>query len=118
MSDKLGDKVRLQHILECIDYINSFVKGKALSDIEEEHTTRFAIERQLEIIGEAVNRISLETLSQQSQIPWRSVIAMRNILIHEYFITQAPMIWQVVQENIPPLQQAVQNLLTFLEKES
>lgn len=53
-----GDRARLLHILEAIQYIHSFITGKVKSDIYNGPMLRFAIERQLEIIGEAANHLS------------------------------------------------------------
>ena len=60
----IRDKVRLFHILEAIDYIDQFLVGRTKQDLYDDALLRFAIERQLEIIGEATNRLS-DSLKEQ-----------------------------------------------------
>ena len=57
MKNSEGDKARLLHVLEAIQYIQSFIEGKVKEDIYHDPMLRFAIERQLEIIGEATNHL-------------------------------------------------------------
>ena len=56
---------------------------------------RAAVERNLEIIGEAARRISDELKQEHPEIPWRKIIAQRNVLIHEYDDIDYKEIWQV-----------------------
>lgn len=58
MRDKMGEGARLLHIRDAINYINDFTRGKDLAAYSEEPMMRFAVERQLEIIGEASNHLS------------------------------------------------------------
>ena len=53
--------------------------------------------RQLEVIGEASNRLSEELLSDNSSIPWARIIGLRNLLIHEYFGVDDFTIWNVIK---------------------
>lgn len=83
MRDKIGEKARLLHIRDAIRYIKEFTAGKTLGDFSTEHMMRFAVERQLEIIGEAANHLSTETKDIATQIDWRNIKAFRNITAHE-----------------------------------
>jgi uncharacterized protein with HEPN domain len=73
--------------------------------------TRDAVIRQLEIIGEAVSSISDEFQEAHENIPWRDISAMRNKLIHEYFGVDADTVWQVIQEDVPEFDLAIEKLL-------
>ena len=77
-----GDKVRLLHILEAIQYIRSFVEGKIKDDIYNDPMLRFAIERQLEIIGEAAKHLSDHLKSTRPEIERRKIVAFRNFVAH------------------------------------
>ena len=56
---------------------------------------RAAVERNIEIIGEAARRISEELKQEHPEIPWRKIIAQRNVLIHEYDDIDYKQIWEV-----------------------
>lgn len=58
MKKPLDDEVRLRHMLEAANHVEEFVAGKTKDDLHNQPMLRFAVERQLEIIGEAVNRLS------------------------------------------------------------
>ena len=62
-----------------------------------------AILKSVEIIGEAASRISEETKAGHPDIPWAEIIGLRNRLVHAYFAIQIDIVWQTVQEDLPPL---------------
>jgi uncharacterized protein with HEPN domain len=67
--------------------------------------------RQLEIIGEAVKRLPLETTECRPDIPWRRIAGMRDVLIHHYMGVDLEAVWQVTQHDLPLLRQAIGELL-------
>lgn len=73
---------------------------------------RFAIERQLEIIGEAANHLSDNIKSTHSEIEWCKVVALRNFVAHEYFGIDLELVWDIVVHKIPPLENTVSQILS------
>ena len=65
--------------------------------------TQLAVERSLEIIGEAAGKVSASFRNAHPEIPWRQIIGQRNVLIHEYGEIKQERIWKVVRENVPQL---------------
>ncbi len=65
----------------------------------------------LRIIGEAVRVIKPELEGVSPEIPWSSIIGMRNILIHHYFAVDTELVWRVVEDELAPLKETVTNLL-------
>lgn len=106
-----GDRARLLHILEAIQYTQSFIAGKDKSSIYDDPMLRFAIERQLEIIGEAANHLSDELKAACPEIDWRKIVAFRNFVAHEYFGIDLELVWDIVVNKIPPLEATVSELL-------
>lgn len=108
------DKARLLHITEAIHYIETFIEGKVKDDLYNDPMLRFAIERQLEIIGEAANHLSDELKLTNPEIEWRKVIAFRNFIVHEYFGIDLELVWDIVANKIPPLKMVVERMSATL----
>lgn len=70
-----------------------------------------AVNRRLVIIGEAANRVSKETRQSLNHLPWRQMIGMRNIVVHEYANVNLSIIWDTVQTNLPGLVTDLENIL-------
>ena len=107
MPDKLGDKVRLQHILDAIEAIERYTKDATQQEFVDNSMMFDATLRQLEIIGEASNHLSEALLQETSDIPWARVIGLRNLVIHEYFGVDDLTIWSIIKVNIPQLKEKV-----------
>ena len=71
-----------------------------------------AIIRNLEIIGEAARNLSPDFIRQRSpEIPWRSIIALQNVLIHVYFRVDLELVWRIVRRRLPTLKRHIEALL-------
>lgn len=102
MRDRLGDKIRLQHILDAIEEIENYTRGVNISEFTANSMMFNATLRQLEIMGEAANRLSDNLLAENDDVPWAKIIGLRNLVIHEYFGIDDIMIWNIIHTNIPP----------------
>ncbi len=71
-----------------------------------------AVLRRIEIIGEAARRISMETRKQIDNVPWTEVVAMRNLVIHEYDGVDLSIVWQTIQTDLPLLITELERHLT------
>jgi len=94
MRGKLGDKARLNHILDAILEIETYLINADFEEFMSNSMMRFACIKQMEIIGEASNHISEETKFQFSDIEWRQIVGMRNIFVHEYFGIDSKLVWE------------------------
>lgn len=70
-----------------------------------------AVLRRLEIIGEAVKRIPNSIKESHSEIPWKSIAGLRDILIHDYFGLSIKRVWIVIKEDLPLLKQVIQKII-------
>lgn len=73
----------------------------------EDEKTQAACIRQLEIIGEAVKRLSEETRNHYPDVPWREWAGMRDILIHAYDRVDPEEVWKTIKQDLPALLQAI-----------
>ncbi len=106
MNEIERDIVRFKHILEECENIASFLGGDKTSLL-----TARALERSLQIIGEACRTISPTSKSDYSKIPWADIIGMRNILVHEYYRVDVETIWDVAEHKIPALKDWIIGIL-------
>jgi uncharacterized protein with HEPN domain len=102
----------LHDILQAIDEIESFYvdKPKVFEEYVNDIKTKRAIERDLEIIGEAVNRIVKKDPSFKI-LNAKNIIGTRNRIIHGYDSVSDDMIWSIVINHIPKLKSEVEDLL-------
>ena len=107
MSYELGDEIRLKHILESIEEIEAAVTGYDLDKFIANHIVRIAVVKWIEIIGEASVYITDEIKQGYSEIDWREIKGMRNIVAHEYFGVKYDLIWEVATEHLPELKKQI-----------
>jgi len=108
----MDETVFLKHILLAIEDIEKFVSNCSQEDFLRNDEKQAAVERRLEIIGEAVKNIPEEYKNKNSAIPWRIIASMRDNLIHEYFGIDAEIVWKTTQEDIPLLKNQIQKMLS------
>ena len=82
-----------------IGYLEEIDKTVFLTDVR----TQDAVIRRLEIIGEAARRLSEEGRSTLPELPWRAMISMRNLVIHEYDGVDYAIVWETIKNDLPPL---------------
>ena len=111
MLPEKADAAYLWDMLDAARAIKEFVAGKTLHDYQKSRMLRGAVERHVEIIGEAANRVSTGFQSSHPEIPWRKVINQRNVLAHEYGEIKHELLWRVASERIPELILALEVLL-------
>ena len=105
------DKAWLWDMLDAALAIQRFVEGQTYRDYLANRMLRGAVERHIEIVGEAARRISDPTKEAHPEIPWRAIIGQRNVLAHEYDEVLNEAIWGVATRRIPGLVAALRAIL-------
>ena len=106
------DPAYLWDMMDAAEAISSFVAGHTFHDFQSDRMLRNAVDRNMEIIGEAANRVSDHFQKSHPEIPWRSIIGQRNILIHEYGEVKNERIWIVATERIPEIVALLKSMLS------
>jgi len=109
---RLEAKKLLEDIRRAAELITRFVEDKHLADYAADPLLRSGVERQFEIIGEALNRLTRTEEAVAERITHSSrIIAFRNILIHGYDLVDHGVVWDVIETHLPLLRRQVQALL-------
>lgn len=111
MRPEEADNAYVWDMLDAARAIQEFVAGKTAAEYLNDRMLRGAVERHLEIIGEAANRVSSSFQEDHHDIPWRSIINQRNVLAHEYGEIRHELIWNVIHDRIPQLIEQLEKLV-------
>jgi len=103
------DTILLNDMLDYARRAVDAVKGRSREVLDADVVLVGALERFVEVIGEAAHRLSESTRESAPEIPWHEIIAMRNRLVHGYFAVDLDILWSVVSKDLP-------HLITHLEK--
>jgi len=96
-------KFRLEHMLEAIGRIQSYVEGMTYENFTQDSRTIDAVVRNFAILGEAVRHIPQHIQEKHPDVPWSAMAAMRNILIHDYERIDPEIIWRTILDDLPLL---------------
>ncbi|GBL13957.1 hypothetical protein MTo_01252 [Microcystis aeruginosa NIES-1211] len=107
------DSERLRDILEAIERLEKYARqGKTL--FEQQELIQTWIVYHLQIIDEAARATSQEFKARYPEVPWRDASDLRNLTIHEYFRINLEIIWDIVENDIPPLKGQIEAILQEL----
>ena len=101
MREKPRDKERLNHIIEAVDNIFEFTSKLSYSDFENNKMLKFAVIKNLEIIGEASNLLTDELKNTYSDIKWHAIIGLRHVLVHGYYQISNKIVWNTIKLDLP-----------------
>ncbi|BAT71903.1 conserved hypothetical protein [Thermosulfidibacter takaii ABI70S6] len=101
--------------IEC-EYLISRSKGLGYEEFIQNEELKRAFVRSLEVIGEAAKHIPEELREKFAKIKWKNVVAMRNVLIHEYFGVDYKVIWKTVKVRIPELYGVIMDMIEEVDK--
>jgi uncharacterized protein with HEPN domain len=98
----------LTDIVEAAARLRMLVTDVSLEEFEADWQKQWLVERGVEIISEASRHLTDELKARHSGIPWRKVAGIGNVLRHDYGNIAAAVLWTLVRDNLPPLEQVCQ----------
>jgi uncharacterized protein with HEPN domain len=109
---QLESKKLLQDVLSALELIAAFAKGKSFEDYQADPMLRAAVEREFEIVGEALKQLADRDSETARQIPeLRRIVSFRNILIHGYRDLDAQVVWEALTTRVEPLRAMIRSLM-------
>ena len=103
-------------ILQAVKEIEEFTKGKTLADYQTNRMLKLAVERDYEIIGEALRRMETDAPEKFLQVRnGRKIIDFRNILAHGYDAVADEIVWSITQNNLQVLKIEIQQIFEEIE---
>lgn len=112
------DAASLWDMVQAIRRIQEFTTGLSFADYEASLLIQSAVERQLEILGEAAGRVSDALRQSHPDIDWRRTVGLRNIIIHRYDEIQQDIIWNIITTELAMLLTQLEPLLPPLPDEN
>lgn len=108
------DAVFIRHMLAGIDRIAELVSRTDRDTFNRDWVIQDAIIRELEIVGEAAGRVSVDLVRVHPEIPWREITGMRHKLIHDYFFVDLDIVWRTATANLPEIAPLLRSIASEL----
>jgi len=109
------DAAHVWDMLQVVEEMEEMIGDSDLAAFLGNRMLMRAIERNLEIVGEAARRVSSDFRATHASIPWRQIIGQRNILAHEYGQIDHELLFRTASEDVPELADSLRQILTNLE---
>ncbi|HIK24042.1 MAG TPA: DUF86 domain-containing protein [Thermosynechococcus sp. M3746_W2019_013] len=109
-------KERLRDILDAIARIERYA-SRGREAFEHDELIQVWIFHHIQIIGEAAAKLGRDFHKVHPEVPWPQIVAMRNVLVHEYFGIDLGEVWKTVERDLPALKLAIERLLQRLEEQ-
>ena len=107
MREQSRDISRLEHMIQAMERIRRYTKGKTFDEFIADDMMYYAVVKNIEILGEAANMLTEEFRNKHPMTPWKLVSGMRNYIVHEYFQVDNNVVWDVIMHDLPTLEQQI-----------
>ena len=117
MSEKKPSSL-INDILQCIQRIQHYSGNQAFDEFSSDFMRVEACLYNIQIIGEAVSKLPEDVKTIHHQIPWKLIKGMRNRLIHDYIGTDLQLVWNVIKNELPSLEENLKKIYTSLAEQN
>lgn len=106
------ERLYLQDITEATDNIAFHIGDRSREQFLGDRTARAAVLHELTVIGEAAARVPAEFRVRHPEVPWAKIVAFRNLVVHEYFGLNWPIVWDTATMLVPVLREQIARVLS------
>lgn len=104
-------QLRISDIIGAIENVLDYIEGMTFEQFVADQKTIDAVVRNFIIIGEAASHLPEDFIEMHPDLPWREMSDMRNIVVHEYFGVDNMIVWETLENNLPPLLPLLRHLM-------
>ena len=101
----------IEDVWEAMEKIERYVSGLDHDAFVKDEKTVDSVVRNLEIIGEATNRLPADFKAKHPQIEWHKIVGLRHRIVHDYFGIDLEIIWEITQKDLPELKSKLAQIL-------
>jgi uncharacterized protein with HEPN domain len=105
------DSVFIAQMVEAAEAACEFSEGHTAGSFAGDRLASYAVVRAIQLIGQAARGVSEELQTDHPEIPWREMIGMRNVVVHDYADVDLTLVWKTVREDLPGLIGSLQAIL-------
>jgi uncharacterized protein with HEPN domain len=109
MAEERDEALYLADIRDAVEKILRYTSG-GRDEFFADSMRQDAVIRNLEVMGEAVRKVSTATREAHPQVPWRQIAATRDRVIHGYFTVDLEIVWEIVETELPRLREALTHI--------
>lgn len=113
--NKRSEKLYVEDMVLAIEKVLNYTQGFNFERFEKDELTKDAVLLNLQIIGEAANKISLATQKKHAAVPWRDMADFRIIVAHIYFSVSYDKVWELISQHLPENLIELRRVLNALE---
>lgn len=115
MREHSRDRGRLEDILKYAKNVEQIIEGITFEEFVQDIRIYYSVMKNVEIIGEAANLLTRHFRETFTELPWRQIVSMRNVLVHGYAQVSDTDVWQTATNDIPPLREQVEHYLSDVD---
>lgn len=107
MREAIRDKGRLEHMLDAMDNVKEFTEGITYEELVSNKILCHAVVHNIQVFGEAAYKLTKEFCAAHPEVPWRHIIDLRHVLVHDYYRIDFSEVWKVVKDDLPSLREQI-----------
>ena len=111
MREEERDVERLEHMLQAMNVLIDYKSRHSLEEAQADPVVYFGLVKHVEIIGEAVYKLTMEFRAKHKDVNWDDIERMRHVLVHGYYKIRPQQLWNTIEIDVPALKPIIERLI-------